>query len=109
MLILGRHEHLYDKISKNLIRSDEFVEDPLVMERKLAGSHVILCTLSALSNSRLNEISRLVPVSTVIVDEASQIELSSYFPMLSRFRSTLRKLVFVGDDKQRKLYCLLYH
>ena len=46
---------------------------------------------------------RLVPVETVIVDEASQIELGDYLPLLSRFGQGIEKLVFVGDDKQREL------
>lgn len=45
---------------------------------------------------------RLVPVETVIVDEASQIELGGYLPMLARFGRDMKKLVFIGDDKQRE-------
>jgi superfamily I DNA and/or RNA helicase len=61
----------------------------------------MLCTLSMLSNDRLDDFTRLVPVDTVIVDEASQIEVGDYFPMLFRFQNSIRKLVFIGDDKQR--------
>lgn len=43
---------------------------------------------------------RLVPPQTVIFDEASQIEIGDYFPLLYRFQPTLQKLVFIGDDKQ---------
>ena len=46
---------------------------------------------------------RLVPVETVIVDEASQIELGDYLPLLGRFNRSIKKLVFIGDDKQREL------
>jgi len=59
-----------------------------------------------LSNMKLGTFSRLVPLQTVIFDEASQIEIGDYFPMLTRFRSTLRKLVFIGDDKQCGSYNL---
>jgi superfamily I DNA and/or RNA helicase len=38
----------------------------------------------------------------MIFDEASQIEIGDYLPLLVRFRSTLQKLVFIGDDKQRE-------
>lgn len=44
---------------------------------------------------------RLVPVETLIVDEASQISLADYLAPVNVFGKTLRKLVFVGDDKQR--------
>jgi hypothetical protein len=95
-----RHEHLYEKIERKLIRSDDFANDIVGTERLLLGSRVLLCTISMLSNMKLGTFSRLVPPQTVIFDEASQIEIGDYFPMLTRFRSTLRKLVFIGDDKQ---------
>jgi superfamily I DNA and/or RNA helicase len=53
-----------------------------------------------LSNNRLAPFARIVPVQTVIVDEASQIEVGDYLPMLHRYQRTLQKLVFIGDDKQ---------
>jgi hypothetical protein len=53
-----------------------------------------------LSNYRLATITGVVPVETVIFDEASQIEIGDYFPMLFRFQTTLRKLVFIGDNNQ---------
>jgi hypothetical protein len=43
---------------------------------------------------------KIVPVQTVIIDEASQIEVGDYLPILARYKSTLRKMVFIGDDKQ---------
>ena len=97
-----RHEHLYAKIEENTIRSDQFsnIHD---MIRRLAGSRVILCTLSMLSHPLLatSGVFRIAPVNTVIVDEASQIEIGDYFPLLSNFRKHLKKLVFIGDNKQR--------
>ena len=95
-----RHEHLYEKIEQNIIRSDNFSQDVVSMERQLAGSRVILCTLSMLSHHRLPLFTRLVPVEVVIVDEASQIEIGDYIPMLHLHERTIRKLVFIGDDKQ---------
>lgn len=96
-----RHEHLYEKIVANLIRSDDFVDDIVAVERLLLGSRVILCTLSMLSNHKLSTFTRLVPPQTLIFDEASQIEIGDYFPMLYRFPMIIQKLVFIGDDKQR--------
>jgi regulator of nonsense transcripts 1 len=52
-----------------------------------------------LSNPRLVTFMRLVPVETIIIDEASQIEIGDYIPVLCRF-PRLQKLVFIGDDKQ---------
>ncbi|KDR78867.1 hypothetical protein GALMADRAFT_1274823 [Galerina marginata CBS 339.88] len=98
------HEHQYEKIIPNVIRSDSFPEDLVHAERQLQGSRVMLCTLGMFSNIRLANILLLVPPQTVIFDEASQIEVGDYFPMLVQFQSTLQKLVFIGDDKQLAPY-----
>ena len=46
----------------------------------------------------------IVPVQTVIVDEASQIEVGNYLSLLGKYKGSLRKLVFIGDDKQRECW-----
>lgn len=101
-----RHEHLYEKIESNIIVSDEFPKTLLEAERILEGAKVILCTLSMLSNPKLSVFTGVVPIQTVIVDEASQIEIGNYVPLLHVFKTTVAKLVFIGDDKQRTLYLL---
>lgn len=99
-----RHEHLYGRINLNLIRSDDFPDDLVGTERLLLGARVMLCTLSMLSHGKLPLFNQIVPVQTLIVDEASQIEIGDYLPPLQRFKMTLHKLVFIGDDKQRKYF-----
>ncbi|KAG7451250.1 uncharacterized protein BT62DRAFT_409636 [Guyanagaster necrorhizus] len=74
------------------------------MERLLLGSRVILCTLSMLSNNKISTITQIVPVQTIIFDEASQIEIGDYLPAIHLFGSSLRKMVFIGDDKQLAPY-----
>lgn len=56
-----------------------------------------------LANPRLGScgLTRIVPVQTVIVDEASQIEIGDYLPMLFLHSASLRKMACIGDDKQR--------
>ncbi|KAG1750831.1 P-loop containing nucleoside triphosphate hydrolase protein [Suillus lakei] len=76
------HEHLYERLEHCFIRSDMFGGSP---------------------NPRIDTITRLVPVHTVIFDEASQIEVGDYLPLLQRFQPTLQKMVFIGDDKQREI------
>ncbi|KAJ3521700.1 hypothetical protein NM688_g8981 [Phlebia brevispora] len=100
------HEHLYHRIESNIIRSDEFADQLVGTDRLLAGSRVILCTLSMFSHPRLSPsgFTSLVPVETVIIDEASQIEIGDYVPVISKFGKTIRKLVFIGDDKQLPPY-----
>jgi hypothetical protein len=98
------HEHLYERIAPNVLRSDKLPPDLVAMERVLGGVRVVLCTLSMLSNSRVMAagLARLVPIQTVVVDEASQIEAGDYLPLVGRFASTLKKIVCIGDDKQRE-------
>jgi AAA domain len=103
MLMMSlRHEHLYRKISKNMIVTDNRFPKPSALQKTLQGSQVILCTLSMISNPRLQEVglTQVVPIINVIIDEASQIEVGQYVPLFKTFGKTLRKICFVGDDKQ---------
>ncbi|KAH8099964.1 P-loop containing nucleoside triphosphate hydrolase protein [Cristinia sonorae] len=100
------HEHLYKKIEQNVIVSDVFSESSVAFDRLLLGSRVILCTMSMLSHPRLMQtgLTRLVPLETILVDEASQIEIGDYLPMLNKFANNIRKIAFIGDDKQLAPY-----
>ena len=71
-------------------------------ERLLKGARVILCTISLLSTYKPVDcgFTTIVPVQTVIVDEASQIEAGDYLSILAKHKATLRKMIFIGDDKQ---------
>ena len=75
-----RHEHIYEKIEQNLLRSDEFPPDLGAMERTIGGSPVILCTLSMLSNPILDDsgLYDLVPLDRLVIDEASQIDVGEF-------------------------------
>jgi hypothetical protein len=75
---------------------------PSFLKKVLQGSQVILCTLSMISNPKLRNygLTQVVPIINVIVDEASQIEVGQYVPLFKAFGHTLRKLCFIGDDKQ---------
>ena len=84
-----------------MIPSKEFPKGKDEAAEMLDGVRVILCTLSMLSHGRLPPFTSVVPVETLIVDEASQIELGDFVPVLCNYSETIRKLVFVGDDKQR--------
>ncbi|KAF7316734.1 AAA-12 domain-containing protein [Mycena chlorophos] len=98
------HEHLYKKIEPLLVRSDKMPDNPVGMQQLLAGATTILCTLSMLSNSRFGLVTRVVPVETMVVDEASQIEIGDYVSPISLFSTRLTKMVFIGDDKQLPPY-----
>ncbi|KAG2357269.1 hypothetical protein BDR07DRAFT_387018 [Suillus spraguei] len=64
---------------------------PVVVSRLLLDTRVILCTLSIMSKPRIENFTRQVPVQTVIFDEASQIEVGDYLPLLQRFQHSLQK------------------
>ncbi|EGN98887.1 hypothetical protein SERLA73DRAFT_181592, partial [Serpula lacrymans var. lacrymans S7.3] len=97
------HEHLYTDIRSNVILGDELLDPGIVKD--LTNCRVILCTLSMLSKRALRDrgITRVVPLSTLVVDEASQIELGGYIPVFNLFTS-IRKVCFIGDDKQLPPY-----
>lgn len=105
MIILPRHEHLYEGVLNNVIRLPELPDNVFGLANKLNGTRVILSTLSMLTNPKLAQCgltTQLLPPTTLIVDEASQIPLNSYLPAFTRFNKTLKKLCFVGDHKQRE-------
>jgi len=87
-----------------MIESGNFKKTIYENERLLLGSRVILCTISMLSTNRLTQLgfTKIVPVQTVIIDEASQIDAGDYIPILAKYKTTLRKVIFIGDDKQCK-------
>jgi hypothetical protein len=97
-----RHEHLYEKIVPNVIRSDQLQDNIVALSRQFGGARVVLCTLSMIANGRLRQcgLMRHIPVQTVFVDEASQIEAGDYLPLFHLFAPNLEKLVCIGDDKQ---------
>ncbi|KAJ6513133.1 hypothetical protein C8R45DRAFT_812095 [Mycena sanguinolenta] len=101
------HEHLYEKIVDSVLRSDDLTENIDFIEQRMLHSRVVLCTLSMLSNPRLPVITRLVPLQTLMVDEASQVEIGDFVPMLHRFSHSLQKMVFIGDDRQYRMPRLL--
>jgi hypothetical protein len=93
---LDWHDHLYEATKPFTIRSDYFKE----AGKKLPGVQVMLCTLSMLSNKNISIFTRAVPVTCLVVDEASQIKIPDYFTVFDKFKSTLRKICFIGDPKQ---------
>ena len=103
LMTFARHEHLYEQIVKNMIVSDRLPKTG-ALKKALDGSQVILCTLSMISYPKLQDTGfvQAVPVINVIIDEASQIEVGQYVPLIKTFGHTLRKLCFIGDDKQRE-------
>ncbi|KAL7279197.1 hypothetical protein ACG7TL_007037 [Trametes sanguinea] len=95
----GWHDHLYHGLNKNLISSQQFKS----AQKEIRGVPVILCTLSMLAHPLIHTFNTANPVTTVVIDEASQITLGSYVDPLKKF-PTIRKLCLIGDDKQLPPY-----
>lgn len=80
-----------------IIQSDQFYK---IKRSDLKNIEVVLCTLSMLSNNLVaKNFANVIPLCTLVVDEASQIEIGQYLPVFSDY-PTLRKVCFIGDDKQ---------
>jgi len=62
-----------------------------------------------LSNRFISTFTKVIPLETLVVDEASQIEIGDYVPIFSSFGHTLRKICFIGDDKQCNLFYILFN
>jgi hypothetical protein len=80
-----RHEHLYTELEDNglIIRSDDFSphgNSAVATERLFLDCTVVLCTISMLSNPMLAQanVFAVVPVDILVIDEASQINVSDY-------------------------------
>jgi superfamily I DNA and/or RNA helicase len=100
--LLVRHEHLYEKIEQRVVVSSDFPNDLVGAQRLFLDAKVILCTMSMMTHPSIPMFSKLISVSNVIVDEASQIYLGDYIPLLDRFGNGIQRLIFIGDDKQRE-------
>ncbi|KAF9033215.1 P-loop containing nucleoside triphosphate hydrolase protein [Panaeolus papilionaceus] len=96
------HEHLYEELSERIIRSDEFAHDPRHTARAFHGVHIVLCTLSMLSNPVLRQrgVLDIVPLERLVIDEASQINAFEYLNIFDKYSKTLEKVCFFGDPHQ---------
>ena len=63
-----------------LKRSDELPNTPGEVSRMFGDVTVVLCTLGMLSNPKLRNcgLLRIIPVKSLVVDEASQIDVSAF-------------------------------
>ncbi|KZT29779.1 P-loop containing nucleoside triphosphate hydrolase protein [Neolentinus lepideus HHB14362 ss-1] len=97
------HEHLYTSIRINTIQSDKLSKmSPNVVQQRFGECQVVLCTLGMLSNSQLQHcgVTKIIPMETLVIDEASQIDVNDYIPVFTLFGTSLQKVCFIGDNKQ---------
>jgi regulator of nonsense transcripts 1 len=93
-------------VQDNVISSERFAK---ISTNVFKGCKVMLCTLSMLSNHFIRKFTSQNPMKTLVVDEASQIEVGNYVSIFSDFHSTLRKAIFIGDDKQCDFSPIILH
>ncbi|OJT07637.1 ATP-dependent helicase upf1 [Trametes pubescens] len=100
------HEHLYKgAVEDTLIRSDELNGLGFDANRRIGKTHIMLSTLSMLSNPMLaqNGVFNYRPVEILIVDEASQIDTLEFMHLFDKF-DKLRKVCMFGDPQQLPPY-----
>ncbi|KAI5120000.1 hypothetical protein M0805_008461 [Coniferiporia weirii] len=99
------HEHIYEEVKDSLIRTDELPSTPQEMAVVFDGVKVVLCTISTLSNPSVERkrVFSFVPMTNLVVDEASQIGIFSYMHIFAQFKR-LHKVCFFGDPKQLPPY-----
>ncbi|KAK0471205.1 P-loop containing nucleoside triphosphate hydrolase protein, partial [Armillaria novae-zelandiae] len=108
------HEHLYANIEDKVLRGDLLPKNQKDLQRIIGESSIILSTLSMVSNSTFdkNGMFDLVPPRTLVIDEASQINVFEYMASASillqhvfvKFKDVMKKVCFFGDPKQLPPY-----
>ncbi|KAL5503959.1 hypothetical protein ACEPAH_8031 [Sanghuangporus vaninii] len=91
--LTGWHEHLYEQLPKSNILTSNNMRHPL-------RSQVVLCTLSMISNSRFTDVTKHLQFASIIVEEASQVPMNNYLPIITQYGRYIQKVNFIGDDKQ---------
>ncbi|KAH9956267.1 P-loop containing nucleoside triphosphate hydrolase protein, partial [Russula dissimulans] len=100
------HEELYVGLEDKMIRSDELPDSKEAVARAFDDATVVLCTLSMLSNPKLYDcgLFEVVPLKSLVIDEASQIDVFQLMHLFYKFANVLTKVCFFGDPKQQKVY-----
>ncbi|KAK0471193.1 P-loop containing nucleoside triphosphate hydrolase protein [Armillaria novae-zelandiae] len=100
------HEHLYTNIEDRLLRGDLLPKNQKDLQHIIGESSIILSTLSMVSNSTFdkNGMFDLVPPRTLVIDEASQINVILLQHVFVKFKDVMKKVCFFGDPKQLPPY-----
>jgi hypothetical protein len=82
VLILAlRHEELYGEMIEDVvIRTDQIPDECQDVATMFRGITLVLCTLSTLSNPKLDDcgLLDLIPMRSLVIDEASQIDVFEF-------------------------------
>ena len=80
-----RHEALYNGIEDVVIRTDQIPDECQDVATMFRGITLVLCTLSTLSNPKLDDcgLLDLIPMRSLVIDEASQIDVFDFIVTLA--------------------------
>ncbi|KAK0216384.1 P-loop containing nucleoside triphosphate hydrolase protein [Armillaria fumosa] len=100
------HEHIYAGVKGKLFHVDSLPNKQKYLVEIIGGSSIMLSTLSMLSNPALdkNGMFDLVPPRSLVVDEASQINVFEYMHIFFKFQNEMTQVCFFGDPKQLPPY-----
>ncbi|KAI0251231.1 P-loop containing nucleoside triphosphate hydrolase protein [Lactifluus subvellereus] len=100
------HEELYSGIEDVVIRTDRIPKGVQDVATLFSGITLVLCTLCTLSNPKLDEcgLLDLIPMRSLVIDEASQIDVFEFMHLFYKFSEVLMKVCFFGDPKQLPPY-----
>ncbi|KAI0302431.1 AAA domain-containing protein [Multifurca ochricompacta] len=108
--LFGWHEEMYKEMNKVVIPSDQLPKDHQETKRMFPDINLILSTISMLSNPKLDEcgLFDLIPVRSLVIDEASQIDVFEFMHLFYKFSHVLMKVCFFGDPKQQFISQTVY-
>ncbi|KAE9405144.1 hypothetical protein BT96DRAFT_988692 [Gymnopus androsaceus JB14] len=90
-------------IYKNKLRPDRQIRVQLSNENgsfSISGTTGGVEGRSAAFTMLVKLFTRAIPIHTLVIDEASQIEIGDYVPVFMKAIGTLQKVCLIGDDKQ---------
>ncbi|CAE6450939.1 unnamed protein product [Rhizoctonia solani] len=96
-------EAQYRELRPYLVRTTQLK----MLAKRFQGKRLVLCTLAALSNPLVENLVMYqhVPLKHLIIDEASQIDMTSQFMHLFfKHRYALKNICWFGDPKQLPPY-----
>lgn len=87
---------MYVEIEDMVIRSDELPNSQKAVSRLFGDATVVLCTLATLSNPKLNDcgLFRVIPVRSLVIDEASQIDVFEFMVIVPALASVDKIVTF---------------
>ncbi|KZV63408.1 hypothetical protein PENSPDRAFT_691686 [Peniophora sp. CONT] len=91
---------LYPQLEPYVMSSEQALTQSEADTLASNGVRVVVCTLAKLADPKIRALKEVIPVQTVVIDEAGQLDVNDLIPLIRIHSRTLARLVFVGDEKQ---------